>query len=74
MLVAGVVAAEASPLQSGSNPGAVLNEVSAVTKRLIEGLLEDNGTNVPLSVAKSFGRRRSRQGWRAARRDRDRRP
>jgi hypothetical protein len=29
-----------------------MNEVAAVTRRLIEGLLE--GTNVPSSVAKSF--------------------
>lgn len=39
-------------LQSGANPGAVMNEVAAITRRLIEGLLE--GTIVPSSVAKAF--------------------
>jgi hypothetical protein len=39
-------------LQSGANPGAVMNEVAAVTRRLIEGLLR-GGTIVP-PVAKAF--------------------
>jgi ParB-like chromosome segregation protein Spo0J len=40
-------------LQSGANPGAVMNEVAAITRRLIEGLME-TGTIVPVSVAKAF--------------------
>jgi hypothetical protein len=32
----------------------ILNEVAAVTRRLIEGLLTDPGTIVPGSVAKAF--------------------
>lgn len=41
--------------QAGSSAGAVINEVGAVTRRLIEGLLE--GTNVPSSVIKAFENR-----------------
>jgi hypothetical protein len=37
--------------QSGGNPGAVMSEVVAATRRLIEGL---TGTIVPVSVAKAF--------------------
>jgi hypothetical protein len=40
--------------QAGASPGAVLNEVAAVTQRLIEGLLSGTGTNVPVPVAKAF--------------------
>jgi ParB-like chromosome segregation protein Spo0J len=39
--------------QAGSNPGAVINEVAAVTRRLIEGLLAD-GTIVPPVVKAAF--------------------
>src|SRR6516165_9003963 len=39
--------------QAGSSPGAVLNEVAAVTRRLIEGLLQTS-TIVEVSVAKAF--------------------
>jgi ParB-like chromosome segregation protein Spo0J len=42
--------------QSGSNPGAVLNEVAAVTRRIIDGVLSP--TIVPLSVAKAFENQR----------------
>jgi ParB/RepB/Spo0J family partition protein len=38
--------------QAGSNPGAVMNEVAAVTRRLIEGLLRS--TTVEPSIAKAF--------------------
>lgn len=38
--------------QSGSNPGAIMNEVAAVTRRLIEGILT-SGTIVP-DVARAF--------------------
>jgi ParB-like nuclease domain len=45
--------------QGGTNAGAVLNEVSAVARRLVEGLLEGNtGTIVPVSVAKAFDGKR----------------
>lgn len=50
-------------LQSGANPGAVMNEVAAVTRRLIEGLLE-RLDNCPTSVAKAF---ESKMGMEAAR-------
>lgn len=41
--------------QAGANPGAVINEVAAVTRRLIEGLLEGrSGTIVPDPVRKAF--------------------
>src|SRR6516165_3729095 len=41
--------------QAGSSPGAVINEVAAVTRRLIEGLLEGQaGTIVPPSVGGAF--------------------
>jgi ParB-like chromosome segregation protein Spo0J len=39
-------------LQAGANPGAVLNETVAVTRRLIDGLFD--GTIVPPNVAKAF--------------------
>jgi len=39
--------------QAGSHPGAVMNEVAAVTRRIIEGLLT-TGTNVPVVVTKAF--------------------
>jgi hypothetical protein len=38
--------------QAGS-PGAVMNEVAAVTRRLIDGLL-GSGTIVPQPIAKAF--------------------
>jgi hypothetical protein len=38
--------------QPGANPGAVMNEVAAVTRRLIDGLLD--GTIVPPRVAAAF--------------------
>src|SRR5262245_9678865 len=38
--------------QAGANPGAVMNEVAAVTRRLVEGLLD--GTIVPPSIASAF--------------------
>jgi hypothetical protein len=38
--------------QAGANPGAVLNEVAAVTRRIIDGLLGE--TIVPTSVIKAF--------------------
>jgi len=38
--------------QGGTNAGAVLNEVSAVARRIVEGLF--NGTIVPLNVARAF--------------------
>ena len=38
--------------QAGSNPGAVMNEVAAVTRRLIEVLL--TGTIVPVNCGKAF--------------------
>jgi hypothetical protein len=38
--------------QAGANPGAVMNEVAAVTRRLIAGL---GGTIVPPSIEKAFG-------------------
>lgn len=42
-------------LQSGANPSAVLNEVAAVTRRLIDGLLDDHrDSTVPVPVAKAF--------------------
>jgi len=44
--------ADENATQAGSNPGAVMNEVSAVVQRLIEGLL--GGTIVPPSIAKAF--------------------
>src|SRR5262245_31836874 len=40
-------------LQAGSSPGAVMNEVAAVTKRLMEGLL-DQPDNCPAGVTKAF--------------------
>jgi hypothetical protein len=40
-------------LQSGENPGAVMNEVAAVTRRLIEGLLSEPD-NCPVQIAKAF--------------------
>jgi ParB family chromosome partitioning protein len=39
--------------QRGSSPGAMMNEVAAVTRRLIEGLLK-TGTIIPVSVAGAF--------------------
>jgi hypothetical protein len=39
-------------LQSGANPGAVMNEVAAVTRRLVGGLAE--GTIVPPAVKRAF--------------------
>ena len=38
--------------QAGSNPGAVMNEVAAVTRRIIDGLL--SGRILPDSVTKAF--------------------
>jgi ParB-like chromosome segregation protein Spo0J len=44
--------------QGGTSAGAVLNEVSAVARRLVEGLLEgQGGTIVPACVAKAFENR-----------------
>ena len=40
-------------LQAGANPGAVLNEVSAVTRRLIDGLLSSTNVEVE-SVKQAF--------------------
>jgi ParB/RepB/Spo0J family partition protein len=40
-------------LQSGANPGAILNEIAAVTKRLAESLLTDGA--IPAPVSKAFG-------------------
>jgi len=39
--------------QAGANPGAVMNEVAAVTRRLIDGLL-GRLDNCPIAVAKAF--------------------
>ena len=41
-------------LQAGSTAGAVINEVAAVTRRIIEGLLGSAGTIVPAPVRKAF--------------------
>ncbi len=38
--------------QAGSSPGAVINEVASVTRRLVDGLLA--GTIVPSNIAKAF--------------------
>jgi ParB-like chromosome segregation protein Spo0J len=40
--------------QSGSNAGAIANEVAAVTRRIIEGLLAAGGTIVPPAVKAAF--------------------
>jgi hypothetical protein len=40
--------------QSGANPGAVMNEVAAITKRLIEGLMEWGGGNLGRILPKSI--------------------
>jgi hypothetical protein len=41
--------------QAGSSPGAVMNEVAAVIRRLIEGLLEGgSGTDVPDAIGSAF--------------------
>jgi ParB-like chromosome segregation protein Spo0J len=46
--------------QAGANPAAVLNEVAAITRRLIEGLTESQaGTIVPASVSKAFENKRA---------------
>jgi hypothetical protein len=44
-------------LQSGANPGAVMNEVAAVTRRLIEGLL-GSSDNCPKIIANIFDGKR----------------
>jgi hypothetical protein len=42
-------------LQSGANSGAVMNEVAAITPRLIEALVDPNwGRSIPSSVCESF--------------------
>jgi len=40
--------------QSGSHPGAIMNEVAAVTRRLIQGLMDSTGRILPVPVAKAF--------------------
>src|SRR5262249_563109 len=44
--------------QAGNNAGAVINEIGAVTRRLIEGL-RDQPANCPADVAKAF----DKAGW-----------
>jgi len=41
--------------RGGTNAGAVMNEVAAVTKRLIEGLADTSGTIVPDVIRRAFG-------------------